>query len=209
MAELVPMRLEMILLPVVGALIGWTTNVIAIKMIFRPRHPLRIPFTRMTIQGLLPRRKDELAAAIARAVENDLLPLDELVDHVASPKFKSAVAAALTAHARRRVREMLPGFLPRAFSKPLARLIDELIERETDILTEQMESRLGDLVSRHLSLGQFVEDKLLSFDTERLESMVLSISHTELRYIEYFGAFVGFLVGLLQVGVLALLRAAA
>ncbi|MDR2194966.1 MAG: DUF445 family protein [Treponema sp.] len=60
--------------PVIGAVIGYVTNALAIKMLFRPLTEkrlwgIRIPFT----PGILPRQRHELAQSIGRMVERELL----------------------------------------------------------------------------------------------------------------------------------------
>ena len=59
---------------VVGAAIGGITNLLAIKMLFRPYNPIylgswRLPFT----PGLIPKRRDELAKQLGRTVVKYLL----------------------------------------------------------------------------------------------------------------------------------------
>ena len=58
-------------LPLIAALIGWFTNYIAVKMIFRPRHEIR--FAGIRIIGLIPKRKHDLAIKIAETVEKELI----------------------------------------------------------------------------------------------------------------------------------------
>ncbi|MDR1636833.1 MAG: DUF445 family protein, partial [Treponema sp.] len=60
--------------PLAGAFIGFLTNVLAIRMLFRPLKELRIfgirlPFT----PGILPRERRRLADSIGRMVERELL----------------------------------------------------------------------------------------------------------------------------------------
>jgi hypothetical protein len=60
--------------PLVGAVIGFITNVIAIRMLFRPLKEIRffghrLPFT----PGLLPRQRHKLADSIGAMVERELL----------------------------------------------------------------------------------------------------------------------------------------
>ena len=60
--------------PVVGAVIGFITNVVAIRMLFRPLNEIRIfgirlPFT----PGILPRQRSRLAQSIGAMVERELL----------------------------------------------------------------------------------------------------------------------------------------
>ena len=56
-------------LPFIGALIGWFTNYIAIKMLFHPRDEVRIFF--IPIQGVFPRRQKDLPANSARLYQKN------------------------------------------------------------------------------------------------------------------------------------------
>lgn len=60
--------------PVIGAVIGYLTNDIAVKMLFRPLHPIKIgkytlPFT----PGIIPKGQKRLARAVGVAVGDNLL----------------------------------------------------------------------------------------------------------------------------------------
>lgn len=82
--------------PAVGAVIGYFTNYIAVKMLFRPYKPVKIgnwtlPFT----PGVIPRRKGDLARAIGSAIENNLLGGSDIRDMLAGPETCSAVANAV------------------------------------------------------------------------------------------------------------------
>ncbi|MEM7552907.1 MAG: DUF445 family protein [Cyanobacteria bacterium P01_A01_bin.84] len=65
--------------PIAGGVIGYFTNDLAIKMLFRPYRPIyigrkRLPFT----PGLIPRNQERLAKNISRTIMNSLLTPDEL-----------------------------------------------------------------------------------------------------------------------------------
>ena len=68
------MELSMLLGPLIGAVIGYFTNYIAVKMLFRPLRPVKIgghtlPFT----PGIIPKGKGRLARALGKAVGDTLL----------------------------------------------------------------------------------------------------------------------------------------
>lgn len=62
------------MLMIIGAIIGGGTNVIAIRMLFRPYQPImigsfRLPFT----PGLIPKRRGEIAESLGKTVEDHLV----------------------------------------------------------------------------------------------------------------------------------------
>lgn len=81
------------LIPVaVGALIGYITNWLAIKMLFRPHHEkrifgIRIPFT----PGLIPKEKERIAKSVGEAVGTHLLSTNDFVDALCSKEVKKQV----------------------------------------------------------------------------------------------------------------------
>lgn len=82
--------------PVIGAVIGYFTNYIAVKMLFRPYYPIKagrftLPFT----PGIIPRRKDALGAAVGRAVGSSLLGEEEIKQILLSRGVKDAVSGGV------------------------------------------------------------------------------------------------------------------
>jgi len=85
-------ELSFIARPLVGAVIGYITNDIAIRMLFRPRTAkyifgYKIPFT----PGLIPKEKSRIASSIGDAISNNLmnrevlektLLADEMIDKI-------------------------------------------------------------------------------------------------------------------------------
>src|SRR3712207_9226813 len=66
---------------IVGAVIGYITNWLAIKMLFRPHKEkrifgIKIPFT----PGLIPKEQGRIAKSVGDAVGNHLLTKEAMVD---------------------------------------------------------------------------------------------------------------------------------
>ena len=72
--------MTVLILTIVGALIGWITNILAIKLLFRPLKPIKIPFTPFVILGLIPKRRAELAKVIGEVVAHELISVDEMLE---------------------------------------------------------------------------------------------------------------------------------
>ncbi len=78
--------------PVVGALIGYITNDIAIRMLFRPHKPkylfgMRIPFT----PGIIPKEKGRIAEAIGTVISNNLMSKEVLGKYLLSDEMIAKV----------------------------------------------------------------------------------------------------------------------
>ncbi len=83
--------LKWIMAPVVGGLIGLITNGIAIRMLFRPFHPVKIGrFTLPFTPGLIPKEQPRLARAIGRVIGDKLLDQETLKKALASDTLHAA-----------------------------------------------------------------------------------------------------------------------
>ncbi len=80
--------LPWILPPLLGAIIGYVTNRIAIKMLFRPLTPKRIFGVRVPLTpGVIPRNRFDLARTIGRMVSEQLLSPQSLQEQLDSRQF--------------------------------------------------------------------------------------------------------------------------
>ena len=82
--------------PLIGAVIGYITNAVAIKMLFRPLNEIRVfgmrlPFT----PGILPRQRRILAQSIGGKVERELLTPEILRARLAQPDIREGLRTAL------------------------------------------------------------------------------------------------------------------
>ena len=63
-------------MPLVGLLIGYATNWLAIQMLFHPR------VKRFGYQGLLPRRQADIARDLGRVIGEELVKVETLLDPI-------------------------------------------------------------------------------------------------------------------------------
>ena len=82
-----------ILLPFIAAGIGWFTNFLAVRMIFRPYRPVRV--LGFELQGLLPKRKKEFAHSIASTVEAHLVSAEDVRAALDDPRTRERFTAML------------------------------------------------------------------------------------------------------------------
>lgn len=196
--------LEWILPPLVGALVGWSTNALALWSLFRPRRPWRLgPWT---LQGVLPRRREALAEAVAEAVARELLTQADLRDRLLAPEVQERLGAALVEAAGRLVGRWLPGFLPASLRAAVVEGVTSAVRAEAGRLVAKHLPAAVDGLLAALDVREAVRRRLLALDLEALEALVRRVAGAELRYVVHAGGVLGFLVGLAQAAVLALLR---
>ena len=86
------MNYTIIIRPIIGAVIGYVTNWIAVKMLFRPLNPIKIgkiklPFT----PGIIPKNKERIAKAIGDTISNNLLTEDAIVNSLLSEEKEKII----------------------------------------------------------------------------------------------------------------------
>ena len=82
--------------PLIGAAIGYCTNLIAVKMLFRPRREIRIFGRRLPLTpGAIPKGKPRLAKAVGTVVEQHLLTREDIESRLLSGKTEQALSGAV------------------------------------------------------------------------------------------------------------------
>ncbi len=193
-------------LPFVAALIGWFTNFLAVRMIFRPYRQVR--FFGIKVQGLLPKRKVEFAASIGATVEQHLISSEDIGKLLDDPEISKKLRGTISERIDGFIKDKLAGGNPmlQAFlNGPMLQTIKGKLLTEVEALLEDGVQMIGTHLDENLDMRGIVEDKILSFDMAKLEAIVLEVAKKELVAIEFLGAVLGFVVGLIQLGVLYLL----
>lgn len=147
-----------IISPIVGAIIGYFTNWVAIKMLFRPYKklkigPIPIPFT----PGLIPKERDRIARSIADSVGDNLLNPEFLAEEAVAPDKVLAIEKFLTKK-RDELRENndTVGDLAR-------KIFTEDIELKKRQLSDFLGGKLTDRCFLDKHLGEIIEQMLADF----------------------------------------------
>lgn len=196
---------QVMVMILVGGLIGWMTNRLAIRLLFRPYQPLKLPVTGWILQGLIPRRKGELAKSVGLQVESELLSMDEILLAFGTEEQKNELKLFLKLYLNEMILERVPVFLRDVMKKPVSHFVNDLMERESDRLLNEILEYLVEERGASVQLARMVEEKINAFPMEQLESMVMAVAGRELRQIEWIGGVLGMMIGLVQAGILMLL----
>lgn len=202
-----PTMIAYLLPPVIGALIGWGTNWLALKMLFRPVRPWKLgPWS---IQGVIPRRQDALARNLGDMVERELVSHHDLAAALSNPELLEAFHPVVQEEARRFAEERLPGLHPMVamfLTQGMKDKVAEMLARELEGMVPRLASGAGSVLEQHVSVRHMVRTKVEAMSPLAMEEMLFSILAKEFGFIEWSGAVLGGLVGLAQTGLMLLLR---
>jgi uncharacterized membrane protein YheB (UPF0754 family) len=149
--------------PLLGALIGYVTNYIAIRMLFRPLHPWRLFGIRLPLTpGIIPAKRGELAQRMGEMVGSHLLTAEDVRQTLEKPSFQRELKSA--------VNEKLRAFLDRALG-PLASLIPESYQRRFRELVATVRLKVGMTITEYLASDHF-EAQLRTFISEKGDALL-------------------------------------
>jgi uncharacterized membrane protein YheB (UPF0754 family) len=191
-------------LPLIGALIGWLTNYIAIKMLFHPKKEIKIFF--LSLQGIFPKRQLAFAQKLGQVVSTELVSAQEVTKHLK----EKATSEAILDHIAMRLEEGIASRLPRAFPMLAMFMSSDMTEKIKGVLIEQISSLNEELIDKlsgeleeELDVQRIVEEKVADFSSDKLEEILFSIMRREFKFVEMVGAVLGFLIGMVQVMLLS------
>lgn len=188
--------LGFLILPPIGALIGWITNVIAIRYLFRPRTPRRI--LGITVQGVIPRYRGELAQAAARVVADRLFTTNDVVAALDLGAVEHKLVFAAAGAAQVSGERLIPAIIPAPVRRMIGRLIRTVVEREGHTLIRESVDSLWESLRSELDISETIRQRVLDIPLDELEDLVYSVAGRELRVVELLGALIGTIVGVLQ-----------
>ncbi len=186
------------LIPIIGAIIGYFTNYIAVKMLFRPIQPINIPLVHIKIQGLLPSRRDELAESIAVSIEENLLSIDNILEEFDHDLIKEELNIIIEDTINKKINENFKYVMPKMLKDISREIIVDIIKEEVHNNFDDWMQTLGERIKEEIDIKAMIEDKIKSFPLITLEELVLDIAERELKHIEYLGGVIGFIIGIGQ-----------
>lgn len=198
------MFLKILILSLIGGFIGWVTNMIAVKMLFRPMNPVELPF-KLKLQGLLPARKQDLAVTIGKVIENKLLKPDEIIGSLVQDKDITNLKVTIVRNVLKILKEKVPALMHGFVDKTIKKQLDQFMDKDGDRYIRDMINNMISHATENLDISRMVVEKIEALDLASFEAIVIGVVKRELRFIEYLGAILGFLIGILQGLVMLLL----
>ena len=164
--------------PLTGGIIGYFTNWLAIKMMFRPHQPkyifgMKMPFT----PGLIPKERERIAEAVATSISENLMNKEVLEKNLLSKDMLTKIGTEYdTFVARQKVNgETLRAFLSHFISS------QDLEKIQSDAggeLAAQIHSRLADS-----NLGNMLAHAAVEHAISKMENSLLGFAFNAEQFL--------------------------
>ena len=152
------MDLSYFIAPLVGGVIGYITNAIAIKMLFRPHQQKylfgrKLPFT----PGIIPKEKGRIAASLGEAISNNLMNKDVMERSLLSEdmlgKLRHAIDSFFDTQKQNRetVRQFLTHYLSEEeVNQALGSVKTEMTSQvSVRLKTSEIAEKIAEVVAKH------------------------------------------------------------
>src|SRR5688500_6572599 len=177
---------------------GYAGAWLAVRMLFRPRQPVKILGLTIFPQGMIPRHRERLANAIGKAVGEELVSQDTIMEELLGKDFlRRKIHGVIDSYTQELISQSYPSLietLPPKLREPVLEAITSLQFRVADHITQVLkgeeslatisgfvERRVDEVLSRRVSsvIDDETFDKIVGFLEERIRAAVRS---PELEY---------------------------
>ena len=185
--------MKLAIMIIISAAIGWITNWVAIKMLFRPHNEINLGLFK--IQGLIPKRRAEIGTGIANIIQNELISVKDVISNIDREEFSKRlnklIDEVLDKNLKKKVKEKFP-LLQMFFTDKVAKDVGNTIK---DIVMENQEKIFeifSNYAEENIDFEIIISDKISNFSLDKLEEIITLLAKKELKHIEVIGAFIGF-----------------
>ena len=199
---------EFLLMVGVGALIGWFTNYLAIRLLFRPYNEINLVIFKL--QGLIPKRRHEIALNIAEVIETELISIREIGDKLDTSSFEYG---DLDEFLDRLVKEKIKAELLE--KNPFLKMFmnDGILNKMRDYIKklildnkEELFQLLLKSIEKNVDLKGHIIEKMDNFSLREIEDIIIKISKKELKHIEILGGILGGIIAVFQYLIITIIR---
>jgi uncharacterized membrane protein YheB (UPF0754 family) len=186
-------------IPVVAAIIGYVTKLVAIRMMFQPLEFVGFrPY--FGWQGIVPRRAARMASIAVDTMTRDLISANEVVSRLDPEVVARQLTEPLRAASEEITREVMAEYQPGlwdAMPEPVRRVMIGRVQAETPRITAAVLAEIQTDVDAVFDLKEMVITNLVT-DKRLLNRIFQEAGRKEFRFIARSGIYFGATIGLLQ-----------
>ena len=191
--------MKLVIMVIISAAIGWITNWVAIKMLFRPHNEINLGLFK--IQGLIPKRRAEIGIGIANVIQNELISIKDVIANIDREEFSKRlndlIDDVLEKNLKTKVKEKFP-VMQMFFSDKMAKDVSETIKGIVMENQEKIFEIFSNYAEENIDFSTIITDKISNFSLDKLEEIITGLAKKELKHIEVIGAILGAFIGLVQ-----------
>lgn len=193
------MLIKAILIILIGAGIGWLTNYVAIKMLFRPYKEINFLFFK--VQGVIPKRRHEIGLRIAETIQNQVISMEDILNSI----DKNELELKLEEIVDKMLKGKVKGEIVSRFPMASMFLSDSVVEKIENGLKEvilknreEIIKSIFEVFENNVNFQDIIVRNIDNFSLEELEKIVFNLAKTEFKHIEIVGAVLGGIIGIIQ-----------
>ncbi len=150
---------------------GFAGAWLAVRMLFRPRYPVKLLGLTIFPQGMIPRHRDRLAVAIGKAVGEELVSKETVLEELFEKDFlRKKIQSLVDSYAQEILTTDYPTLieaLPAGVREPVLDAISSLQLKIGNHITGVLKSE-----ETHQSIGAFVERRVDEFLSQRVSETI-------------------------------------
>lgn len=198
----------LITIPTVTAVIGWITNLAAVKMIFHPAKFLGLG--PLGWQGILYKQGHKFATGVAEMVSENLITPEELAARFNAKDLEEILAKHMDPEVMDTSREVADAIGGEGTWDKVPEHVRQMIVTQVKLQTRKISGEVFESVQGQstdvLDIHAIVYKQLSGENVERLARLTKRIGKREFKFIEYYGGVFGFIIGLGQVAAWQLMQ---
>lgn len=185
-------------IPIVSSLVGWITNIVAIRMTFYPINYFGIP--PFGWQGIIPSKAKKMAETAVELWTTKLLDIGTQFAKIKPEKIAEEMGPSIDHLSKQIIDEVMEAKLPKIWKRApdgIKKSVYEKVSENLPFVVEEMmkgvEGNFTDMLDlKYLAVTSLTQNKIL------LNQMFLKCGEAEFVFIKKSGLYFGFLFGLIQ-----------
>ncbi|MBF0351993.1 MAG: DUF445 domain-containing protein [SAR324 cluster bacterium] len=186
-------------MPFISGIVGWGTNVVALKMTFYPLEFIgKPPF--LGWQGIIPRKAEKMASLACDLMTSKLISIEEIFTRLDPKRVAAEMEPALLNLIETITNQIMMEQAASMWEMIPQRVKDEIYHRAKDeapTVIATMMQEIKDNINELFDLKAMVTDSLVR-DKQLLNEIFLRVGNKEFKFIEISGFYFGFAFGVIQ-----------
>lgn len=185
--------------PIMGVIVGYITNWLALQMIFRPLEEKDFFFFKY--QGLFLRRQNDVSREWANVVATKVLNSENMMRLIFQGKAGDLLVKLVMDSANKGVEKMMQTKVPIApiiLGTERTQRIKTLISDKIVAMLPMIADRVEDYITQTLKIEETIYSRLIQLPKDKFEELLHSVFKEDEMTLILLGAFLGGMVGLAQ-----------